>query len=292
MKRQMTILLALTLAAPLARAEDKATFKDETAKVSYALGMSLGGNWRVRGLETNQLILEDLMHGIRDAMAGTNTALTEQQAQETLNKFSQQMRAKAEEKRKVDAEKNKKAGEAFLAENKTKPGVVTLPSGLQYKVLKDGAGESPKATDRVSVHYRGTLIDGTEFDSSAKQGDKPAEFSVGRVIKGWTEALQLMKPGGKWQLFIPADLAYGDGGWRGVPPGATLIFDVELVSAQAAPPTPAAGQPVTSDIIKVPSAEEMKKGAKIETIKAEDVEKLMKQEQEKKEREKKEQEKK
>lgn len=286
MKRQMIILLALTLAAPLARAEDKAAFKDETAKVSYALGMNLGGNWRVRGLETNQLVLDDLMHGIRDSMAGTNTLLTEQQAQETLNKFSQQMRAKADEKRKADAEKNKKAGEAFLAENKTKPGVVTLPSGLQYKVLKDGAGDSPKATDRVKVTYRGTLLDGTEFDSSAKHGDKPAEFAVTGVIKGWTEALQLMKPGAKWQLFIPADLAYGDGGWRGIPPGATLLFEMELVSAQA-PPPPAASQPVTSDIIKVPSAEEMQKGAKIETIKAEDVEKLMKQEQQKKEQQKK-----
>jgi len=285
MKRHMTILLTLVLAAPLAGAEDKAAFKDETARVSYALGMNLGTGWRLRGIETNQLAFDEFLHGMKDGLSGTNTLLTEPQAQELLTKFSQQMRAKAEEKRRAEAEKNKKAGAAFLAENKTKPGVITLPSGLQYKVLKEGAGESPKAGDRVKVNYRGTLIDGTEFDSSAKHGDKPAEFAVTGVIKGWTEALQLMKPGAKWQVFIPSDLAYGDAGWRGIPPGATLIFDLELVSAQT-PPPPVATPPVTSDIIKVPSAEEMAKGAKIETIKAEDVEKLIKEEQARKEREK------
>ncbi|MCC6820919.1 MAG: FKBP-type peptidyl-prolyl cis-trans isomerase, partial [Verrucomicrobia subdivision 3 bacterium] len=164
----------------------------------------------------------------------------------------------------------------FLAENKAKPGIVTLPSGLQYKVVTEGAGEMPKAEDTVSVNYRGTFVDGTEFDSSAKTG-KPATFRVGGVIKGWTEALTHMKTGAKWELFIPYDLAYGEMCRPpGIPPAATLLFDVELLSIQPpAPPAPPAA-PLTSDIIKVPSLEEMKKGAKIETIKADEVDKLQK----------------
>jgi FKBP-type peptidyl-prolyl cis-trans isomerase FklB len=129
------------------------------------------------------------------------------------------------------SEKNKKEGEAFLAENKKKSGIKALPSGLQYKVITEGKGKSPKATETVTVHYRGTLIDGTEFDSSYKRG-QPATFPVGGVIKGWTEALQLMKEGAKWQLVIPSDLAYGESGRQGIPPNAVLVFEVELVSIQ------------------------------------------------------------
>jgi FKBP-type peptidyl-prolyl cis-trans isomerase FklB len=132
---------------------------------------------------------------------------------------------------KVQGEKNKKEGEAFLAENKKKDGVKTLPSGLQYKVLAEGKGKTPKATDTVTVHYRGTLTDGTEFDSSYKR-NQPASFPVNGVIKGWTEALQLMKEGSKWQLFIPASLAYGEPGRPGIPPNSVLIFDVELISVK------------------------------------------------------------
>ena len=274
MKIQIIVLSAVVLAAAVARAEDAAAFKDEKSKISYAIGMNLGANWKRNGLDSEQVSIDEITRGIKDSMAGGKLLLTEQQAQETLNKFSQQMRAKADEKRKAEGEKNKKAGAAFLEENKTKPGVVTLPSGLQYKVLAEGKGESPKATDTVSVNYRGTLIDGTEFDSNAKRGGEPAKFGVSNVVKGWTEALQLMKPGAKWQLFIPAELAYGDFGRPPtIPPASTLIFEIELLSVQSPQPPPPS-QPVTSDIIKVPSAEEMAKGAKIETIKAEDLKKI------------------
>ncbi len=273
MKLKTILLSAAVLAAPLVWAEDAPALNDEKAKVSYAIGMNLGASWKRNGLDTDQISLEVLTRGIKDSLTGSKTALTEQEAQEVLNKFSQEMRTKAEEKRKADAEKNKKAGEAFLAENKTKPGVTTLPSGLQYKVIAEGSGESPKATDTVSVNYKGTLIDGTEFDSNAKRGGQPAKFNVSGVVKGWTEALQLMKPGGKWQLFIPSELAYGDMGRPNIPPGSTLLFEIELLSVEAPKPPPPS-QPVTSDIIKVPSKEEMEKGAKIETIKAEDLKRI------------------
>jgi len=274
MRIERFVSIAVLLAASLVRAEDKPALQDEKAKVSYAIGMSIGSSWKRFGLEPDQVALDQVQQGISDSLRGTNTLLTEQQAQELLRAFDQQQRAKRQEKQRQEAEKNRKAGEAFLAENKTRPGVVTLPSGLQYKVLKDGSGDSPKATDTVTVNYRGTLIDGTEFDSSAKRGNQPVAFSVSGVVKGWTEALQLMKPGAKWQLFIPADLAYGDNARPGIPPGSTLIFELELVSIQAPKPPPPPAQPVTSDIIKVPSAEEMKKGAQIEVIKAEDLKKI------------------
>ncbi|MDW8310163.1 MAG: FKBP-type peptidyl-prolyl cis-trans isomerase, partial [Verrucomicrobiales bacterium] len=160
------------------------------------------------------------------------------------------------------------------------PGIVTLPSGLQYTILADGDGPSPGPEDLVTVHYRGTLLDGTEFDRSPT--NKPVEFAVNAVIRGWSEALTRMKAGSKWKLFIPPQLGYGE---RGAPPkigpNAALIFDVELVSFRTPPPptNPPPAPPITSDIIKVPSLEEMKKGAKIEVIKAEDVEKLQKQQQ-------------
>lgn len=285
MKIQIIILSAIVLAAPLVRAEDAAALKDEKTKVSYAIGLSIGMQWKRFGIEPDQVALEEVTRGIKDQMSGGKTLLTEQETQETLRNFGQQQQAKQREKQRLEGEKNKKAGDIFLNENKTKPGVVTLPSGLQYKILSEGSGNTPKVGEVASVKYKGTLIDGTEFDSTAKHGDQPFQVHVGGgVIDGWTEALQLMKPGAKWQLFIPAELAYKDAGRPGIPPGATLIFDIELLSVQAAPPPAVANQPVTSDIIKVPSAEEMKKGAKIETIKPEDLKKL--EEEQKKQAEK------
>jgi FKBP-type peptidyl-prolyl cis-trans isomerase len=173
-----------------------------------------------------------LLQGFQDAVSGNKTLMTEDEARATLTQLQTKLRAQMEEKQKAAADTNKKAGEAFLAANKSKEGVVTLPSGLQYKILSPGTGPKPLAADTVSCNYRGTLIDGTEFDSSAKAG-KPISFQVGRVIKGWTEALQLMPVGSKWQLWIPADLAYGEQSPSPViGPNSTLIFEVELVSIE------------------------------------------------------------
>ena len=250
-----------------AMAEDQPKFKDEKEKLSYAIGFNYGANLKRQSVDFDTDVVAK---GIRDAQSGTNGLMTDAECRDVIMAFQKDQRAKEAAKNKELGEKNKKDGAAFLAENAKKDGVITLPSGLQYKVLTAGQGESPKAADRVTTNYRGTLIDGTEFDSSYKRG-QPAEFAVNGVIKGWTEALQLMKPGAKWQLFIPAELAYGERGSRPtIGPNATLLFEIELLEAKPAAVTVAPGgssQPVVSDIIKVPSAEELKAGAKIEVIK-------------------------
>ncbi|MEJ2201797.1 MAG: FKBP-type peptidyl-prolyl cis-trans isomerase [Desulfuromonadaceae bacterium] len=195
-------------------------------KVSYGIGMSLGRDFAAGEVAINADVLAQ---GIKDTLAG-KTLLTEDEARATLMAFQQEMRVKQEAKGRELAEKNKRAGDAFLAENGKKEGVMTLPSGLQYKILTVGKGNKPTKSDTVSVHYRGTLVDGTEFDSSYKRGE-PATFPVSGVIPGWTEALQLMPEGSKWQLYIPADLAYGErGAGPVIAPTSTLIFEVELLS--------------------------------------------------------------
>jgi FKBP-type peptidyl-prolyl cis-trans isomerase FklB len=199
------------------------TLKD---RFSYALGMGLGTNLHRQSVEVDPNILAQ---GLKDALAGGATRLTQEQAQAAINEVQTELGKKQQEKMAA----NKTEGEAFLAANKTKEGVVALPSGLQYKILKEGTGPKPTASDTVVCNYRGTLIDGTEFDSSYKRG-QPATFPVGGVIKGWTEALQLMPVGSKWQLFIPSDLAYGPRGTGStIGPNSTLIFEVELLSIQA-----------------------------------------------------------
>jgi FKBP-type peptidyl-prolyl cis-trans isomerase FklB len=252
-----------------AAAADQTVLTDPKQKLSYTMGMNLGNSWKAQDIDVD---MEFVARAVKDVMSGNPTLISESEAREIITAYSKELRTKQEEKRKVQGEKNKTEGAAFLAENKGKPGVVTLPSGLQYKVMTEGKGEIPKATDMVKVNYRGTLIDGTEFDSSIKRG-QPAVFGVNRVVKGWTEALQLIKVGSKWQLFIPADLAYGEMGSGRIAPNATLIFEVELLAIETPTPPAVANQPITSDIIKVPSAEELKKGAKIEVIKAEDANK-------------------
>ena len=173
-----------------------------------------------------------LARGVKDALAGGKTALTEDQARATLMEVQTEMRKKQEEQMQIAGAASKKEGEAFLAANKSKEGVVTLPSGLQYKILTQGTGPKPTPSDSVVCNYRGTLINGTEFDSSYKRGE-PATFPVTGVIKGWTEALQLMPVGSKWQLFVPSDMAYGERSPAPqIGPNSTLIFEVELLSIQ------------------------------------------------------------
>jgi FKBP-type peptidyl-prolyl cis-trans isomerase FklB len=191
--------------------------------------MEIGENFKKQSIDIDPDILS---RGIQDGLSGAKPLLSEQEAREVMTAFEKEMRSRQQAAQKAAGEKNKKEGEAFLAENKKKAGVKTLPSGLQYRVIKAGTGKKPAATDTVTTHYRGTLIDGTEFDSSYKRG-KPATFPVNGVIPGWTEALQLMEEGAKWQLFIPSNLAYAErGAGRVIGPHATLIFEVELISIQ------------------------------------------------------------
>jgi FKBP-type peptidyl-prolyl cis-trans isomerase FklB len=199
----------------------------EKDKFSYALGMNLGTSLHKQSVPVDPNIL---LRGLKDALAGGKTAMTEDQARAALMVVQNEIRKKQEEQMQLAGEAGKKEGEAFLAANKAKDGVVALPSGLQYKILTAGTGPKPTTSDSVVCNYRGTLINGTEFDSSYKRGE-PATFPVSGVIKGWTEALQLMPVGSKWQLFVPSDLAYGERSPDpSIGPNSTLIFEVELLS--------------------------------------------------------------
>ena len=205
-------------------------------KASYAIGMNLGTGLHRQNVDVDNAAL---IQGVQDALAGGKTLLTEEEARAALMQLQSDMQAKQQAKAAQEGEANKKEGEAFLAANKSKEGVVTLPSGLQYKILTPGTGPKPTASDSVVCNYKGTLINGTEFDSSYKRGE-PATFPVTGVIKGWTEALQLMPVGSKWQLVIPSDLAYGPRGTPGGPigPNADLVFEVELISIKDKNPPP------------------------------------------------------
>lgn len=229
MKFQIVVVLSVLLLVSLVNAQENPVLKNQKEKVSYSIGLNIGRN--VGGDLKKQSIDIDpkiLAKGFQDALAGAKPLLTDQEIQETMATFQKEMMAKQAE----IAKKNKERGEAFLAENKKKEGVKTLPSGLQYKVIKAGTGKKPKLGDTVTTNYRGTLMDGTEFDSSYKRG-QPATFPVSGVVPGWTEALQLMEEGAKWQLFIPPNLAYGERGAGGViGPNETLIFEIELISIQ------------------------------------------------------------
>jgi FKBP-type peptidyl-prolyl cis-trans isomerase FklB len=225
MKLQLLVALGFVLLVSQVSAQEKPALKSQKEKMSYIIGMDIGNNLKKQSIDIDPNILAK---GVKDAFSGSQPLLNEQEIRETTMAFQKEMMAKQEEV----AKKNKKEGEAFLAENKKKEGVKTLPSGLQYKVIKAGTGKKPKLTDTVTTHYRGTLINGTEFDSSYRRG-QPVSFQVNGVIPGWTEALQLMEEGAKWQLFIPSNLAYGErGAGRDIGPNATLIFEIELLSIQ------------------------------------------------------------
>ncbi len=223
---RFVIALAVTLAGT-ASAQDAPELKGPKEKLSYALGMDLGTQFKRQSIDINPDIF---LQAVKDTLSGGKMLMTEEQARAAIMDLQKEMMQKRQAQMAADAEKNKAEGQAFLEKNKTAEGVVVLPSGLQYKILKAGEGKKPVLDDTVVCNYRGTLINGTEFDSSYKR-NAPASFPLKGVIKGWTEALQLMPVGSKWQLFIPPELAYGErGAGDAVGPSATLIFEVELLS--------------------------------------------------------------
>jgi FKBP-type peptidyl-prolyl cis-trans isomerase FklB len=245
--KRLIICLGAVCIASIGLAQDKAQLKDQKDKASYSIGYDIGETFKKQKVELNP---DALFGGLKDALADKEAALTKEDREKTLQAFQKEMMDKQITASKEAATKNAAEGEKFLAENKKKEGVKTTASGLQYKVLKEGSGPSPKETDTVVVQYKGTLIDGTEFDSSYKRNE-PASFQVNRVVKGWIEALQLMKPGAKYQLVIPSSLAYGErGAGQLIGPNATLIFEVELLSIKSPEPVatvaPGAAAPSTA----------------------------------------------
>jgi FKBP-type peptidyl-prolyl cis-trans isomerase len=209
-------------------AAEEAILKTPKDKLSYIIGVQIGTDLKSQSVDVDPVIVN---RGLQDSISGKALLIGDQEAKEIIAAYQKERAGKMAEEKKKLGEKNKVEGTAFLTENKKKEGVKTLPSGLQYKVIKEGTGKTPKATDTVVTQYKGTLIDGKEFDSSYKRGE-PATFPVNGVIRGWTEALQLMKEGSTWQLVVPPELAYGDQGAGPIGPNATLIFEVELVSVK------------------------------------------------------------
>jgi FKBP-type peptidyl-prolyl cis-trans isomerase len=238
MKSILLSAVALSLAVSVLAEDKPPQLKDLKDKASYSIGLNFGMNFKRQNVDLNS---DAFAAGFKDGMSGRNPLMSEQEVRDTMAAFEKDMQQKQGEM----AQKNGAEAGKFLAANKTKEGVKTTSSGLQYKALKEGNGAQPKSSDTVIVNYRGTLIDGTEFDSSYKRGE-PATFPVGGVIKGWTEALQLMKVGSKYQLFIPASLAYGEQGRPGIPPNATLIFEVELMDVKSPQPGGASVVPAPS----------------------------------------------
>ncbi len=223
----LVIFLGLSFFTTQAMAAEESVLKTQKDKISYSVGVSVAKNFQQQGVEVDSDIM---IKGLKDVMAGGKLLLTDDEMRTTLNTYQEELRQKQAKVRDAAAEKNGKAGEAFLAANKKKKDVVTLPSGLQYKILKAGDGRKPTDKDTVECNYRGTLINGTEFDSSYSSG-KPVSFKVTGVIPGWTEALKLMSVGSKWQLFVPHQLAYGErGAGNRIGPREVLIFEVELVA--------------------------------------------------------------
>src|SRR5438045_1176553 len=235
MKSILLSAVALSFAVSVLAEEKPPQLKELKDKASYAIGLNVGFNFKRQNVDVNQ---DAFTAGFKDALSGRKPLMSEQEVRDTMMAFEKDMQQNLTE----TAQKNAVEAEKFLAANKTKEGVKTTGSGLQYKVMKEGSGAQPKATDTVTVNYRGTLTDGTEFDSSYKRG-QPATFPVSGVIKGWTEALQMMKVGSKYQLFIPPDLGYGANGQRAIPPNSVLIFEVELMDVKAPGAASAAPSP-------------------------------------------------
>lgn len=224
----IALLGVLLLSAAQASAEEPPVFKNQKEKISYGIGVGVARDFKQRGVE---LDVDTFLKGLRDELSGSKLLMTEKDLDLTMHAYERQLKLQQKELEKIAGEENKKTGEAFMAENAKKEGVISLPSGLQYKVFKAGDGIKPVDTDSVLINYRGSLVNGTEFDSSYRSG-KPATFSVIGVIPGLREALKLMNPGSKWQIFIPSQLAYGDRRVYDVGPNSTLIFEVELLSIE------------------------------------------------------------
>jgi FKBP-type peptidyl-prolyl cis-trans isomerase len=230
MKFKSVVVLGVLLLVALANAEENIVLKDQKDRVNYGIGVNIGNNLKNLPVGVD---LDLLLKGIKDVLSGTKLLMTEQEIRETMTTLQKEITAKSEGQRKLLGEKNKKEGEEFLAANKEKEGIITLPSGLQYKMLKAGTGKTPTDTDTVRIHFCGSLIDGTEFENTYKSFGQPIAFPVKGPIPGWTEALKLMQEGAKWQLFIPPNLAFGErGSGTRIGPNATLIFEVELISIQ------------------------------------------------------------
>jgi FKBP-type peptidyl-prolyl cis-trans isomerase FklB len=226
MKRRWLAVLAVGLWIVPASAQDATVLKTQKDKVSYGIGVAMARNLKRQGMEVDE---DGLIKGMKDELSGAKLLMSDSELRDTMMALQTEMRQKQEQALKTASTENQKQGDAFLTENKTKQGVVTLPSGLQYKILKAGEGKKPTDADTVECQYRGTLVNGTEFDSSYPTG-KPVSFKVSQVIVGWQEALKLMPVGSKWQLVIPPQLAYGDRGAGAIGPNSTLIFEVELLS--------------------------------------------------------------
>lgn len=276
-KTALMVTFFLSAVAPLLADGTNVVLTDEKSRLSYAIGMMFANRWKEQGVDVDPDLV---LRGLKDGQSGGPTLMSRQDMQTLITTFQSALADRQQKMREVLLAKNKAESEAFLTNNKSQPGVVTLPDGLQYKVITAGNGETPGDEDTVTVNYRGTLVDGTEFGNSAKDG-KPLQAPVGRSFRGLKEALKLMPTGSKWQLFIPAELAYGQSGMSStIPPDAAVIMEIEILAVQhpnpqpASAPLPAANPPLTSDIVKVPSVEEMKKGAKIEIIKPEDLQKF------------------
>ena len=227
--RVISAAVLLLLLTPLADGQDspaKTELKSNRDKASYSIGLNIGRDLKRQGLD---LSIAKLAVGIADAVAGREPQISDDEMQKIMEEFGKEHTAKRVAEFKVAAEKNKKEGEEFLADNKRKDGVIALPSGLQYQIMNEGSGPKPTLNDKVKVHYHGTLLDGTIFDSSVNRGE-PLEIGVSAVIPGWTEALMLMPVGSKWKVFIPSSLAYGDNqAGRDIKPGSTLVFEMELL---------------------------------------------------------------
>ena len=225
-------------AAPAAQAGQDAELKTQKDKVSYGIGMNIGNSIKQQGLTVEDLSTEAFMTGLRDALGGKKSRVELEELKVAFDSYQKDLTARQEARQKALGEKNQKEGAAFLAQNKQRQGVKTLPSGLQYVVLKEGTGASPKATDTIRAHYRGKLINGEVFDESYKgeqpgPNEEPLTIRADQVIDGWTEALQLMKVGGKWRLYLPSELAYKDSPNGPGGPNSVLVFDVELVGIGA-----------------------------------------------------------